>query len=273
MERIAALILCGLLCVDGARAESVSDLVDQAQAQAAAQHLRSPPGDNAQETIDKLWGRLKEATPAELKELSGIVIKLEASRPALSAISPDEAPTSVTPATQQLGSRSVLSDQTLPPAPSAPQPQMPAAQPQMPAAQPQMPAAQPQMPAAQPQTPAAQPGFAAASTVAAKLAAITPPAPPSAPSPRDQRLFALGQQAEARGDLSAARRFDMIAARNNDASAALALGQLYDPTYLAGHDVIGGVIPDIAAARYWYGRARDLGQDQAIALLTALPAR
>jgi TPR repeat protein len=99
-------------------------------------------------------------------------------------------------------------------------------------------------------------------------------APPTATNTaRGARLYDLGQQAESRGDISAARRLYETAARDNYAPAALAVGHLYDPAYLADRALVGGVTPDIARAGYWYSRARDLGQPSATGLLAALPAR
>ena len=99
-------------------------------------------------------------------------------------------------------------------------------------------------------------------------------ASPTGPTPRDHAaaLFARGLDAEIRGDLSGARRYYLVAAKDGDAAAARNLGRLYDPAYLK-QTAIGGVDPDAALAREWYERAFKLGDPEAGLLLEALSER
>ncbi|MGD0103259.1 MAG: hypothetical protein ABSC06_04400 [Rhodopila sp.] len=99
-------------------------------------------------------------------------------------------------------------------------------------------------------------------------------ASPAEPTPRDHAaaLFAQGLDAEIRGDLSGARRYYLVAAKDGDAAAARNLGRLYDPAYLK-QTAIGGVDPDAALAREWYERAFRLGDPEAGLLLEALSER
>jgi hypothetical protein len=92
------------------------------------------------------------------------------------------------------------------------------------------------------------------------------------PSPRAADLFARGQDAERRGDVSGARRLYATAADQGSATAARSLGRLYDPGYLK-QTALGGIDPDPALARHWYERAVAMGDAQAAPLLQALAAR
>jgi hypothetical protein len=147
---------------------------------------------------------------------------------------------------------------------------------------------------AAPAPPAANLTPAAPAPPAANLAAIDPvrPAPaaadPSAlllirptpkvtqvaprPGPRAIELFTRGQQAELRGDVSGARRFYSSAAQQGHATAARALGRLYDPAYLK-QAALGGIDPDPAMARYWYEQAIAMGDAEAGPLLEAMSLR
>jgi hypothetical protein len=111
--------------------------------------------------------------------------------------------------------------------------------------------------------------------------AAPPTAPPAAkaagpttrrPSPRALELFARGQQLEAHGDVSGARRFFASAAAQGHAAAARALGRLYDPAYLK-QMALGGIDPDPALARQWYEQAVAMGDVEAGPLLEALSMR
>ena len=83
--------------------------------------------------------------------------------------------------------------------------------------------------------------------------------------PDSQELATLvkrGQQLAASGDVSAARLMLRRAADERNAHAALALGATYDPNVL---ETLGirGVVPDIAAARSWYKKAKEYGSAEA----------
>jgi TPR repeat protein len=95
---------------------------------------------------------------------------------------------------------------------------------------------------------------------------------PPKPGPRAAELFERGNQAQAEGDVSGARRYYLVAAEQGSPQAASRLGQLYDPTYLK-QTAIGGIDPDPALARKWYERAVELGDAQAKSLLNALAER
>jgi TPR repeat protein len=115
-------------------------------------------------------------------------------------------------------------------------------------------------------------------TVDAALATPDRPAPKPPvqvaprPGPRALELFARGQQAELRGDVSGARRFYTGAATQGHAEAARNLGRLYDPAYLK-QTAVGGIDPDPALARQWYERAVAMGDSAAGPLLEALSMR
>jgi hypothetical protein len=115
-------------------------------------------------------------------------------------------------------------------------------------------------------------------TVDATLATPDRPAPKAPvqvappPGPRALELFARGQQAELRGDVSGARRFYTSAAAQGHAEAARNLGRLYDPAYLK-QAAVGGIDPDPALARQWYERAVAMGDSAAGPLLEALSMR
>jgi len=81
-------------------------------------------------------------------------------------------------------------------------------------------------------------------------------------------LYALGQAAEAQGNISGARRYYATAAEAGHAGAARALGRLYDPAYLQ-RKTIGGIDPDPEAARRWYERAAALEDPKAASALSA----
>lgn len=109
------------------------------------------------------------------------------------------------------------------------------------------------------------------------VAAATVAPPRTAPGDADEKqhvseLLARGHAAETRGDVSGARRFYMSAAELNSPEAARSLGRLYDPAYL-GRTAIGGLDPDPALARKWYGRAVALGDVEAGPLLAAMSSR
>jgi len=112
-----------------------------------------------------------------------------------------------------------------------------------------------------------------------------PPPPPSArPAPpaepptltEEQKralTFVVRGRAQAQqGNIAAARLFYQRAADANLADGAFALAGTYDPAELARMGV-AGVQPDIALARRWYEKARDLGAREAEERLRQLSAR
>jgi hypothetical protein len=75
-------------------------------------------------------------------------------------------------------------------------------------------------------------------------------------------LLAKGQEQLGRGSIYSARMFFQRAAETGLAEGALAAGGTFDPVELGKLNVIG-LTPDVAAARKWYEKARDLGAMEA----------
>jgi TPR repeat protein len=74
------------------------------------------------------------------------------------------------------------------------------------------------------------------------------------------------------GDVVTARVLFQRAAEAGDAKAALSMGATFDPALLAKMGV-RGIAPDVARARSWYEKARDLGSSEALGRLEKLSAR
>ena len=94
------------------------------------------------------------------------------------------------------------------------------------------------------------------------------PAVPRAPilSPADreagERLIARGEREIEQGNVAVARQFFLRAAQMGLARGAMLLAATYDPRELARWGV-QGVQPNLAEARKWYERARELGAPEA----------
>jgi hypothetical protein len=76
------------------------------------------------------------------------------------------------------------------------------------------------------------------------------------------------------GEVAAARVMFQRAAEAGEGAGAFALAETYDPLVLGGLRLRGGIMPDVALARTWYERARDLGSVEArdrISRLAQLP--
>jgi len=89
-------------------------------------------------------------------------------------------------------------------------------------------------------------------------------------SPEDiATLMKLGNDALARGEVASARLAFRRAAESGNAEAAFALGETYEASAL---NKLGarGVSPDIAQARSWYQKARELGSTDAQKRLNVL---
>ncbi len=82
-------------------------------------------------------------------------------------------------------------------------------------------------------------------------------------------LLAKGQEQLGRGSIYSARMFFQRAAEAGLAEGALAAGATFDPVELGKLKVIG-LTPDIAAARKWYEKARELGAMEATERLRRL---
>jgi TPR repeat protein len=102
-------------------------------------------------------------------------------------------------------------------------------------------------------------------TNVAALASAEPTPAATTLDPNSEEVATLikrGQQLAAAGDVAAARLILMRAADAHNAGAALALGATYDPNVL---ETLGihGIVPDIAAARGWYKKAKEYGSAEA----------
>ena len=118
--------------------------------------------------------------------------------------------------------------------------------------------------------------------VAAPTLTPTAPAPPAPPDPpsgartlSSAELAALlrrGNELVSLGDLVGARLVFERAAQAGDSRAALALASTYDPLVL---QQLGerGLAPDIAMARFWYQKAKELGSKEAPGRLEVLVSR
>jgi TPR repeat protein len=105
-------------------------------------------------------------------------------------------------------------------------------------------------------------------------ATTAPKAPPALTEDQQRALaFVVRGRAQAQqGNIAAARLFYRRAADANLADGAFALAATYDPAELAIMGV-AGVQPDIALARNWYEKARELGARDAEERLRRLSAR
>jgi hypothetical protein len=85
-------------------------------------------------------------------------------------------------------------------------------------------------------------------------------------------LLARGKALEASGDIGAARLFFQRAAEAGNAQAAFLLAETYDPTVLKNLGEVG-LASDIKAARIWYGKAKELGSEEALDRMQRLAHR
>ena len=74
----------------------------------------------------------------------------------------------------------------------------------------------------------------------------------------------------AKGNVAGARQLLQQAAEACDTEAAFALGTTYDPGMLRNFGM-SSVAPDVAIARAWYERAKQLGSAEAADQLDSLP--
>lgn len=106
-----------------------------------------------------------------------------------------------------------------------------------------------------------------------KLASLGPaPALSSEEARRGEQLVAQGELYLAQGKVAGARLFFRQAADIGLALGAIRLAATYDPTELSRLQVLG-ITPDIAEARRWYERARELGASEAEQRLARLSGR
>jgi len=120
-------------------------------------------------------------------------------------------------------------------------------------------------------TPSPEPGSAAPQmTAEAELITANAPSPeprsagPQITAEETKALLGRGDALMGMADATSARLFYERAAAAGDAQAALRLAATYDPSFLA-QTGLANVRGGLAAADYWYQRARDLGSDADIA--------
>jgi TPR repeat protein len=175
-----------------------------------------------------------------------------------------------------------------PPVAAAPEPKAPAAPPVVEAVKPPEPAkaadissdrgAAPQPPPAAEPAPVLANTAPAAPDVPKHVATLTIQPPLAEPAPVAPQLsagelatlMARGRRFMESGDFSSARPVYRRAAEAGYAEAALALGETYDPRALAQRGAVG-MGGDIAQARLWYEKARELGSLEAPTRLERLP--
>jgi hypothetical protein len=105
---------------------------------------------------------------------------------------------------------------------------------------------------------------------AAPTAAKQPDAPRLSPNEAELTV-AQGDARLATGDVTAARLFYRRAADGGDGTAALRLGETFDPAFLAQAG-LGRVAGDPQQAAHWYRRAHELGNHDADLLLKSVAA-
>ena len=86
-------------------------------------------------------------------------------------------------------------------------------------------------------------------------------------------LVEKGDASMQSGKITSARLFYQSAAESGWAPAALALGATYDSVELSRSKIIGGIQPDLALARKWYEKAKELGSPEADRRLQQLGGR
>ena len=101
---------------------------------------------------------------------------------------------------------------------------------------------------------------------------IAPPPPAAAQTPPNPAQFALMERATsllALGDVAGARTVFEYLVLRGDAAAAIALGGTYDQAVL-GQLFVKGVSADQAKARFWYEKAKEMGNSDANRRLQSL---
>ncbi len=222
-----------------------TDLLTRAEAQAAAGHRWGPPGDNMTETVLRMMELIPTATPDQLTELSALLQTEEDTLP----------PASKSSRLRGSGAPDGGSGHEKPEIANVPPATLPPPEP-APRISPTPSTSGPNPSGPPPPKELSPPLSAGASATSLHAAA----------------LYTRGEEAEHRGDFSAARRLYLIASEQGVAPAARSLGRLYDPNYLR-HTAVGGIDADPALARHWYERAVQLGDREAGPLLQALSAR
>ncbi len=103
---------------------------------------------------------------------------------------------------------------------------------------------------------------------------VAPRPPVAEAAPVIAAKMRIGVELMTYGDVIAARIMFQRVAEAGEAAGAFALAETYDPLVLGGLRLREGIMPDLALARTWYERARDLGSPEArdrISRLAQLP--
>jgi hypothetical protein len=109
--------------------------------------------------------------------------------------------------------------------------------------------------------------------------AVSPPVAPqpsatAADAPVIAAKMRIGVELVTYGEVTAARKMFERVAEAGEAAGAFALAETYDPLVLGQLHLRERIVPDVALARTWYERARDLGSLEArdrISRLAQLP--
>jgi hypothetical protein len=111
---------------------------------------------------------------------------------------------------------------------------------------------------------------------------VTPPAPREAVTttarpragglPNEAMLITRADESFAKGDVAGARVIYEYLAIQGSSAAAMAMGETYDPLVLAKL-VVKGLDADPKKAEQWYGKAEELGSQEARSRLNALAAQ
>jgi hypothetical protein len=88
-----------------------------------------------------------------------------------------------------------------------------------------------------------------------------------------RKLIERGDELMQSGKVSSARLLYQSAAEGGSAEAALALAETYDGSELVRWKVMGGIQPDLALAKKWYQKAKQLGSPEADGHLLRLSTR
>jgi TPR repeat protein len=213
------------------------ELLARAEAEAAAGHGLAPPGDNVAETALALYKLVPIATPAQLNALTALLDR------------------------EDLIVRKPEHDTALNKTVTAPDVATAA------------PPAKVSSVATVADEKTLSPALPTADTnVVAALAPVDGVVHPATPNGHAASLFAHGEAAEERGDISAARRFYAAAAQLRHAGAAGRLGRLLDPAYLK-RTTSGGMDGDTALAKRWYDVAAALGESEVMSPRHAISER
>jgi Peptidase C39 family len=109
-------------------------------------------------------------------------------------------------------------------------------------------------------------------TAGSAPAPIIPPADGSLSAEEIAVLLMRGDKSLSSGDVASARLYYGRAANAGDGQAALRLGETFDPFFIdRAH--LRSARGDLAAAVFWYRRARDMGAVEADVLLNSLEAK